>query len=425
MKSGSKYWFWRLRNDKDCPRTDAGPSTDSSLILIFSIVFGGTIVLSQTGLRADETARLEMVVQAIDRAAEPQVKASLIRGMLSGLSGRRNVTAPKNWSAVSEKLYQSEHSDLLSLSSRLSQIFGDKKAQQLAIHLAKDRSEEVESRTRALQSLITQKADGLESLLKQLVDDEDMTLAAVRGFSAIASDDAPRMLLERFSRWNPALRKASIETLASRKPYARVLLRAIEDETVSRQEIPSHVARSLDLILGDEFRTVFGEVPELETDRQASMKRYKDLITPDALKNANASRGRLVFEKTCANCHVLYSEGGKIGPDLTGSNRANLDYILLNSIDPSYDVPDGYKMVIIQTSDGRVINGVIAAEDNQRLVLKTVEQPELVILKEDIEARKVSPKSMMPDGQLDQLKPKQVLDLIKYLQTTEQVEKPQ
>ncbi|MGY8769564.1 MAG: c-type cytochrome, partial [Pirellulales bacterium] len=142
-------------------------------------------------------------------------------------------------------------------------------------------------------------------------------------------------------------------------------------------------------------------------------------------EKADPAQGRVLFNKTCANCHTLYGTGGKIGPELTGSNRANLDYILLNSVDPSYDVPAGYKMVIIQTVDGRVLDGVIAEENAQRVILKTVQQPTIVILKSDIENRKVSTKSMMPDAQLDQMKPQEVINLIKYLQTTEQVELPE
>ena len=82
-------------------------------------------------------------------------------------------------------------------------------------------------------------------------------------------------------------------------------------------------------------------------------------------------------------------------------------------------------MVIIQTVDGRVLDGVIAEENAQRVILKTVQQPTIVILKSDIENRKVSTKSMMPDAQLDQMKPQEVINLIKYLQTTEQVELPE
>ncbi|MGB0738778.1 MAG: hypothetical protein ACPGXX_01820, partial [Planctomycetaceae bacterium] len=68
------------------------------------------------------------------------------------------------------------------------------------------------------------------------------------------------------------------------------------------------------------------------------------------------------------------------------------------------------------------VNGVIAEEDTTRVILKTVEQPRLVIAKSDIDERVISDKSMMPEGQLDQLKPQQVFDLISYLRTTEQVE---
>ena len=152
------------------------------------------------------------------------------------------------------------------------------------------------------------------------------------------------------------------------------------------------------------------------------MAKYRKLITDEALSTADAVKGRVVFSKTCASCHKMYGEGAEIGPDLTGSNRGNLDYLLLNSVDPSYDVPDGYKVVVIVTVDGRVLNGVVAEEDGQRVILKTVEQPRVVVLKADIASRHVSEKSIMPDGQFEQMKPQELLDLVKYMQTVEQVE---
>jgi putative heme-binding domain-containing protein len=230
------------------------------------------------------------------------------------------------------------------------------------------------------------------------------------------------VLLGRYKKLNPDHRRAVIETLATRNSYAQALLKAVEKKTVSRDEIPAHVARSLHGILGDRFVKVFGKVRSVAKDREKLLAKYKAMVTPNRISSANASRGRAVFKKTCAACHTLYEDGGKIGPDLTGSNRANLDYILLNSVDPSYDVPVSYKMVSIVTVKGRVLNGVIGEEDGIRIVLKTVEQPRVVIAKEDIDVRKISAKSMMPDGQLDKMKPQEILDLIKYLRTTEQVE---
>ena len=121
-----------------------------------------------------------------------------------------------------------------------------------------------------------------------------------------------------------------IETLATRKGYATALLNAIDSGSIDRKDIPAHVARSLDVLLGEQFIKVFGEVQDLSADRAKLMAKYKAMCSPEAMEKADAKRGRAVFSKTCASCHLMYGEGGKIGPDLTGSNRANLDYILLN-----------------------------------------------------------------------------------------------
>ena len=253
----------------------------------------------------------------------------------------------------------------------------------------------------SLRLLLTHQNQEASALLETLLDNPALRLDAIRGYAMVENASAPTVLLGRYPPMSPELKRAVIETLATRKRYAEALLSAVEAQTVSREEIPAHVARSLKAILGDRFVRVFGEVRPIAQDRQKLLARYKKIVTPEKIADADASRGRAVFTKTCAACHVLYGEGGKIGPDLTGSNRANLDYILLNSVDPSYDVPTGYKMVTIVTVDGRVVSGVIAEEDGTRVVLKTVEQPRLVIAKEDIEERKISSKSMMPDGQLE------------------------
>ena len=79
-------------------------------------------------------------------------------------------------------------------------------------------------------------------------------------------------------------------------------------------------------------------------------------------------------------------------------------------------------MVLIETVDGLVLNGVVAEENAQSVTLKTVQQPRVVVLKEDIVDRQISPKSIMPDGQLEAMKKDELINLIRYLRTTEQVE---
>jgi putative heme-binding domain-containing protein len=308
---------------------------------------------------------------------------------------------------------------------QLSQLFGDRAATESALALLMDSSADIGRRRTALSTLLSLKNERASALLELLLDEPEMTLHAIRGYAIVENQSAPSILLSRFDQLNPEHRRAVIETLATRAGYAEALLAALKKEQVARDEIPMHVARSLGEILGDRFFDVVGDVRPVAEDREALLAKYKKLLTPKAVAEADPSRGRVVFEKTCAACHRLYGEGGKVGPDLTGSNRANLDYILLNSVDPSYDVPDAYKTVQVLTVDGRVINGVLAEEDGTRIVLKTPEQPRVVVIKADIEVRRVSPKSMMPDGQLAAMKQQEMIDLVRYLRTTEQVELPE
>jgi putative heme-binding domain-containing protein len=270
--------------------------------------------------------------------------------------------------------------------------------------------------------LLNQQNQEASNLLKTLIDEPAMTLDAIRGYATVENDDASSILLSRFAKFDSLQKRASIETLAARKVYATELLKALESGKVSKSDIPAQVAHSLSDMLGESFTKAFGSVRTLAEDRAALIQKYKKICSPEAIAVGNASRGRAIFQKTCAACHVLYGEGGKVGPELTGSNRANIEYILLNSVDPSYDVPDAYKTVTVLTIDGRVINGVLEEEDSTRIVLKTAEQPRVVIAKEDIEQRRLSEKSIMPEGQLDQMETQDVVNLIKYLRTTEQVE---
>lgn len=392
----------------------------ASIVLALSLVQGG-LCHGET-VNADEQQSLQLVVESLSEVNEPRLQISLMKGMLAGLAGRRDVPVPAGWNAVADELNRSDDSTVRDLASQLAQVFGDQAAMERAMELVQDQFTETETRRRALYSLLTQKHRPAAQLLEDLLTEKELQLDAIRGYALIEHPRATEILLKHYSDWPTPLKKATLETLATRRKYAQALLAAIEDKQIAKEEVPAHVARSMNLLLGDSFAKIFGEVRELDQDRTQLIARYKALLTDEALAEADAHAGRKVFEKTCASCHKLYGTGGDIGPDLTGSNRANLDYILLNSVDPSYDVPEGYRMVLIETIDGLVLNGVVAEENARSVTLKTVQQPRVVVLKDDIVERQISPKSIMPDGQLEALKQDELRNLILYLRSTQQVE---
>ena len=56
-------------------------------------------------------------------------------------------------------------------------------------------------------------------------------------------------------------------------------------------------------------------------------------------------------------------QGRNLGPDLTGSGRSNIDYLLENIVDPNSAVSADYRMNILSLKDGRVLSGMIAGQD--------------------------------------------------------------
>jgi putative heme-binding domain-containing protein len=81
---------------------------------------------------------------------------------------------------------------------------------------------------------------------------------------------------------------------------------------------------------------------------------YKERLSLESIERSDRSAGRAVFQKMCANCHHFFDAGGKIGPNITGSQRTNLDYLLQTLIDPSAAVAKDYQMQIVETTSGRV-----------------------------------------------------------------------
>ena len=107
-------------------------------------------------------------------------------------------------------------------------------------------------------------------------------------------------------------------------------------------------ARQLASLGNDEvsalLREVWGEVRPAAEAKPALVAKYKALLAPEELKRADRARGREVFAKACGTCHKLFGEGGSVGPELTGSQRTNLDYLLENLLDPSAAVARDYQM---------------------------------------------------------------------------------
>ena len=372
-------------------------------------------------------ARLESIVEMDRKEAfallfaqlavtdNPIIQRALLKGILLGLDGQRNLTPPTTWLELRAKLLDQNDPELTKHLEQLSQVFADR-------NIPVDDSSfdaAIPDRKQALASLLTQRRKGLAPTLQSLLDEPALRIDAIRAFTSAPTPDAADLLLSRYPKFKPDAQRAVIETLATRKAYAEALHTALKEKKIPREALPAYITRSLSLILGPAFAKEFG-LKKLPADKEAEIAKYKTLATPAALARADVSSGRKLYQTICSACHVMYGEGGKIGPELTGSNRGDLNYLLLNILYPSDDIADSYKMVTIATKDGRTLAGNVSEEDKQKIVLNMIGQKN-TIPKSDIKSRTVSDFSMMPAGLLQTLKNDEVVALFKYMQTKQQV----
>jgi putative membrane-bound dehydrogenase-like protein len=356
----------------------------------------------------------EILLTAIGKAPVNQI--DLLEGMRDGLEGRSDVKTPANWKPVYAKLKQSP-GKISSLATELAQYFGETEAAKLYMTTLKNASAPVAQRQKALQSLASRQRPELVKELPTLVATSALRFDAIRAIASYDQEPLGKLLLEKYSTFNQKEKAEAIQTLSSRPKYGWLLTQAISKKTIAKNEVPTYVARQLRRVVGSGFVEVWGPIDHVTFDEKAYTK-YRKLLTDQAVSAASPVNGKLIFTNTCGPCHKMYGEGGIMGPDLTGSNRGNLDYLLGNILDPSGEIQDDYKMVVVTTRDGRTYVGNVAKETDRQLTLRIVGQDAVILNKSDIQTREVTPTSMMPSGLLEALSDKEIKDLVAFMRTT-------
>ncbi len=372
--------------------------------------------------RTVDADAIETLVARIGK--NPKTQPSLLEGMRDGLEGRNDLTVPANWKAVYAKLQQSQDDKVKQLALEVAQQFGDTEAARQYLATLKDKNAPLEQRRTALNGLATQQREELIAELPALLNDTKLRMDAIRAIAAFDHEPLGKLLIERYDSFSEAEKLEAVQTLSSRPAYGWLLTQALKENTIPKPEVPAYVARQLRRVVGSGFVEVWGPIDELSSDQSTAYAKYKALLTDQAVTNANPTNGRVLFQRTCGPCHKMYGEGGNIGPDITGSNRTNIDYLLSNVLDPSGEIQDDYKMVVVTTRDGRTYAGNVAAENDRQLTLRVVGQDAVVINKSDIQSREETPNSMMPPGLFSTLTDAEVLDLVAYLRTSSQVAVP-
>lgn len=150
---------------------------------------------------------------------------------------------------------------------------------------------------------------------------------------------------------------------------------------------------------------------------QAKRQQIFDEQMKPAAKPASVAGGRTLYEVLCAMCHRFGPIGQDVGPDLsTVNSRFGRKEILESMLWPSKTVSDQYESELFEMTDGKVHHGLLLRETATALQIRTVESAKpIVIAIADIQSRRKSPQSFMPEGLVDALSASDIANLVAFM----------
>lgn len=383
---------------------------------ILSIFCGGALL--SASLCAQNSDGLSSLVAVLNETKDPQLQLDVLRGISDALKGKRDVPMPAGWATVEENLGRSENDQVQILAQSLGLTFGSERALRGIKGVVRNKNGELTTRRAALDSLLNTRDPEIPALLIDLLNDPGLRGQAIRGLARYDASGAAEAVLKSYGDLNGSEKRDAMNTLAARASYARPLLAAVSEGTVPKRDLTAEIVRQLRNLkvaeIDGQIQKVWGAFREASADKKQEIERYRAIYRAGGSTPGDAVRGRAVFARTCQQCHTLFDVGGKVGPDITGSNRGDLQYILENVLDPNAVIPNDYRTSTITTKDDRVLTGIVKKEEAGTVTVATANET-LILQRSDIESMHLSEISMMPEGLLAPLHDQEIRDLIYYL----------
>ncbi|MDB5351799.1 MAG: putative rane-bound dehydrogenase [Planctomycetota bacterium] len=412
------------KNDREFLAAIAGQSfskpPSNDVVLVVSRV-------SEHFARSAPVSEVGPILANLDKAdavIRNAIVAGLARGWPKDKAAKLDAVAEKSIGELLPKLSPDGRGQLIGLASRWGVKSLDEYAKQIAgafLATASDESKPEVGRLDAARQLIelrktdARAAGDLLGLIKPRTSPE-LASGLLDAVAKSEASEAGGIMVESFPTMTPVARKAVLRTLLSRADWTAELIRGAEEGKIPMTALSLDQSQSLaahpDSKLAARAKALLAKGGGLpDPDRQKVI----DALSPIVLKGGDAAKGKVVFTAQCAKCHSHSGEGGKVGPDLTGMAAHPKSELIIHILDPSRSVEGNFIQYTVSTTDGRVLNGLLASETKTSVELLDAEGKKQVILREDIDELAASKKSVMPEGFEKQVPPESIADLLQFL----------
>ncbi len=379
-----------------------------------------SVVLSRLMQRfAMDKDGADACVKLLSLAPTDEHRARLMAGFLEAYQGREIATLPADLKQAIEDYQKDIGQSDLALGLRLGQADAVKQA----ITTIKNTNADPALRLLLIKTLGEVNQPTTVSTLLSLLGGSHSSAIKLAAMEALMSYPNPEIGSTICGRYHSSLpnehglRETAHRVLASRVVWSQQLLAEVAEYRIKPAAITLDVVQQMRLHDDPELHALldkfWGKTRNSPEEKLAEISRLRSLITSS--KPRDAVSGKSLFTKHCAACHTLFNEGGKTGPNLTGYERSNLEFLLLAVADPSAAIREEFTQFQIATIDGRVLTGLLEEQTPNTLSLRGVNNQLTIINRDDVDILKAMNTSIMPDELVQKLTAQDILNLFAYL----------
>jgi putative heme-binding domain-containing protein len=270
-------------------------------------------------------------------------------------------------------------------------------------------------RRQAINGLAKLKAKQAIPELMRLATNGDLAVEATEALTRMPDLAALDVYLNGLASKNAALRSQCRSAVVGLREAA---LPVIEKKLAVTNALPDDAIASLKQIYQNNPKARKGILFKLKV-KQMPISQYQSFAMANS---GDANRGREIFFDAngvnCMRCHSIEGRGGHIGPDLNGiGTKQDRAQIIESVLYPSKVILDGYQQVYFHTKDDEDYAGIIRGENSETVTIIDSLGVTTILAKSNIESRKISQVSLMPDGLQAGLTLQEFADLIAFVQS--------
>lgn len=221
-------------------------------------------------------------------------------------------------------------------------------------------------------------------------------------------------LLAALPKLDPELREAAFGQLLKRADWSEAMVQALADRKLDPALLGLanlyRLRTHADVAVA---KHAVAAIAELKGPEQKEKDALIAKLRPEVIKSGNLANGAKLFTQNCAPCHKFKTEGADFAPNLNGMGAHGPEELLVHIVDPNRVVEPNFIAVSIETKDDLSYDGIVLRENSSAVVLRN-QTAETEIRKDNIQSRRNTERSLMPDG-FEQLGAEGMRDLLTYL----------